>query len=584
MKRTGLGPKTEGRGWEEQSCARADHNYGKNAAIERETGVNGGGIGSDIHINIDSESENESESDKYDIKRRLPERIVLPQLRYFRIRPTTHDPENEIHTGAKVPAARDPLTVPLSAPTLAAPLDDEEERVRVTIAQIAQELSICNGGVMNGDVINDGVLSAEYKEIGTVSLRPEKVDWLPEYLRAFSLPHDARVKGLSAYREARIAALDGASMFAVHTLLSSSSVPPCTGLALATCAAQPLRFLDLCCAPGSKLLACLDLLPAKSSVVAVDNSPHRLRTTQRTLLRHGYIAATSRHETNISENGGTSANRVASRKDHDIHLLEADGRSFDVTNPHTFRLLHRRPRVKGSQDPHTHTAENRLERLARLTQFDLVCVDVECTLDGSTRHLVKHQISEPSNPDQGPQGPLCNKRYLDAWSQDRLRELPSLQLGLLQKGFDCIKEGGRVLYSTCSMDARQNEQIVLKLLENNPGRAVPLPVKMPSLQGVLNVPFGRKATDKLDRKVPDLVKSTDEIHRQIQSSGNGILFSPAHQTLTSGLFIALIAKVPIVSGARGAGGDDGRRAQGGHQEEREEEGEEKGEGEFGHRR
>lgn len=79
--------------------------------------------------------------------------------------------------------------------------------------------------------------------------------------------------------------------------------------------------------------------------------------------------------------------------------------------------------------------------------FDAALVDVPCSNTG-----------------------VLGKRPEARWRikpQD-VRELPSLQFRLLCDACDRVREGGRVLYSTCSIEAEENEQVVHQLRKSRP--------------------------------------------------------------------------------------------------------------------
>ncbi|MFL2973890.1 MAG: hypothetical protein CND89_01490 [Marine Group II euryarchaeote MED-G38] len=77
------------------------------------------------------------------------------------------------------------------------------------------------------------------------------------------------------------------------------------------------------------------------------------------------------------------------------------------------------------------------------TGFDKILVDAPCTGSGTTR-----------------KNPEVWKKWLPSGS----RSLHKLQLGLLGKAIDLIKPGGRVVYSTCSLDPVENEAVVAEIL------------------------------------------------------------------------------------------------------------------------
>ena len=64
---------------------------------------------------------------------------------------------------------------------------------------------------------------------------------------------------------------------------------------------------------------------------------------------------------------------------------------------------------------------------------------------------------------------LNPKSYKD-WSPGKVKELAQLQKFLLRSAFGCTKPGGTIVYSTCTINTRENEEVVEWLLEKEPGR------------------------------------------------------------------------------------------------------------------
>ena len=125
--------------------------------------------------------------------------------------------------------------------------------------------------------------------------------------------------------------------------------------------------------------------------------------------------------------------------------------------------------------------------------YDRVLVDAECTHDGSLRHLLKlarkgqkeskqrqpqsHQqlLSSPSNnastaSDGNSAGAGTDFVALDdtMLAPARVREIEELQLALLHAGFALLRRGGVLVYATCSLSRRQNEDNVAALLRAEP--------------------------------------------------------------------------------------------------------------------
>jgi len=49
-----------------------------------------------------------------------------------------------------------------------------------------------------------------------------------------------------------------------------------------------------------------------------------------------------------------------------------------------------------------------------------------------------------------------------------LRDLPVLQLAILQSAAECVKPGGILVYSTCTTEPQENEQVVEAFLRCHP--------------------------------------------------------------------------------------------------------------------
>ena len=93
--------------------------------------------------------------------------------------------------------------------------------------------------------------------------------------------------------------------------------------------------------------------------------------------------------------------------------------------------------------------------------FDRILVDAPCTGSGTTR----------KNPD-----------VWGKWLPSGGRSLHDLQLALLNKASVLVKPGGRVVYSTCSLDPVEDEAVVAEILRSSDVMSL-LPVS-PLLEGV----------------------------------------------------------------------------------------------------
>ncbi len=78
--------------------------------------------------------------------------------------------------------------------------------------------------------------------------------------------------------------------------------------------------------------------------------------------------------------------------------------------------------------------------------FDRILLDAPCSGEGMT----------------GKQ-----KKVFGIWSEKRIMRLQKMQKKMIRRGFELLKEGGILVYSTCTFAPEENEEVVSWLLENN---------------------------------------------------------------------------------------------------------------------
>ncbi len=105
--------------------------------------------------------------------------------------------------------------------------------------------------------------------------------------------------------------------------------------------------------------------------------------------------------------------------------------------------------------------------LRRAEEFDKVLIDAPCS---GERHLLQRPAE------------------LARWSLKGVKSLVVRQHALLCSGLDCLKPGGRLVYSTCSINPLENDGVIQRLVKSRPGK-----FKILQLEDALGEPtqFGR---------------------------------------------------------------------------------------------
>ena len=275
----------------------------------------------------------------------------------------------------------------------------------------------------------------------------EKFKCIPNF---FGIPESIKISNLDPYINGQMYGID----------LSSASV------VLALNPKENEHILDLCCCPGAKLLFIGDLMSSKEkktgSLSGVDINSKRLKICESLCKKYGLDW---------------------------IKLNDCDGVSFKS------EIL-----------------------------FDKVLVDAECTHDGSIKHLKKYlpeyaikrehkEKNEEIKDDNEEEKEEMDKKEIkevilsnkekkrrkkqeelrknnniyisekskkNEWTMEdfkervldpkKLQEITNLQINLLRNAFKLVRNGGTIIYSTCSFIQAQNEEIVGKLLVEENGK------------------------------------------------------------------------------------------------------------------
>lgn len=81
-------------------------------------------------------------------------------------------------------------------------------------------------------------------------------------------------------------------------------------------------------------------------------------------------------------------------------------------------------------------------------EFDRILVDAPCS---SERHIIHQRHGNIDEIDR------------EEWSVAKCRRLSKIQIKMIRRAHEALKVGGRMVYSTCSLDFQQNDKVIEKL-------------------------------------------------------------------------------------------------------------------------
>ncbi len=203
-----------------------------------------------------------------------------------------------------------------------------------------------------------------------------------------------------------------------------------------------MKVLDLCAAPGSKAAQLIEMVHSGEEA--------RMRTTWTKLKRQQgrelspneeateeKLEDGEEHPGDWEDDGRTTGLLIANDADYKrAHLLihqmkRLNSPNLVVTN-HDATIF---PSIKLKSEP----SPNRGTPRARYLKFDRILADVPCSGDGTCRK---------------------NINVWKDWNPGNALGLFSTQVRILVRGLQMLKVGGRVVYSTCSMNPVENEAVV----------------------------------------------------------------------------------------------------------------------------
>lgn len=146
---------------------------------------------------------------------------------------------------------------------------------------------------------------------------------------------------------------------------------------------------------------------------------------------------------------------LALNMDTDAHLVSNDrsasrrNRLINVLNSSLDKEIRDRIKVTGYDSSKWSLYEK--------DTYDSILLDAPCS---SERHVFN------------------DRNALEIWGTGRPKQLAILQYSMLAAALDAVKNGGYILYSTCSVNPAENTGVVKKLFEKRTGRVEEIPANV----------------------------------------------------------------------------------------------------------
>ncbi|CAO3637176.1 unnamed protein product [Cunninghamella echinulata] len=345
----------------------------------------------------------------------------------------------------------------------------------------------------------------------------------------FILDDTQRLIDIPAYKNQQVFGIDLSSAIAVEALNIT----------------QNDHILDLCCAPGAKLCMIANIIGVEGTGTAtgVDIASHRLATCRSLVKKYKVgnrvrlydadgttfdIPAPSRLGSivlnNDDNNNGDNDNDDNTNKEKDdLHKgknKEKKDNDNNITSDKEFNndqlTLRKKRKLNERKKPFWAPKLLRFDQSTTTYRlYDKILVDAECTHDGSISHIIKYEKWGWEK---------FEKNFMDT---NRLNTICDLQRRLMDQGWSLLKKNGCMVYSTCSLTIKQNEENVAWFLEKHKDAILePIPI-----------------IKHIDIRLAKIKHSTNNKDIQDRMNKYCIRFDPLISN-TSGFFLAKFKKLP----------------------------------------
>ena len=214
-----------------------------------------------------------------------------------------------------------------------------------------------------------------------------------------------------------------------------------------------MTLLDLCAAPGSKAAQLIEMVHAGEEARMLRTIAKSKRDNGREASPDGEIRKKEIQEEEQSghwlDDGRTTGLLIANDADYKrshmlIHQMKRlNSPNLIVTN-HDATMF---PSIKLPSEP---TADGGEPIRGKYLKFDRILADVPCSGDGTCRK---------------------NPNVWKDWNPGNAIGLFSTQLRILTRAISMLRVGGKVVYSTCSMNPVENEAVVAAAIERCGGQS-----------------------------------------------------------------------------------------------------------------